>query len=50
MLEVVKNGQIELSLLAKSASQIMAKIKHFVKEEQLLVECGSINILPSNLD
>ena len=48
VLEVVKRGQIELSLSAKSATQIRAKLRHLVKEEQLVAECGSINILPSN--
>ena len=48
VLEIVKKGQIQLSLSAKSATQIQAKIRHIIKEEQLVAECGSVNILPNN--
>ena len=50
VLEVVKKGQIQLSLSEKSATQIQAKLRHIIKEEQLVAECGSVNILPTILD
>lgn len=45
--EVVVNNNILISLAPKSPIQIKAKLQQCMKEEQLLKECGSVNILPT---
>ena len=46
VVEVVVNNNILISLAPKTPTQIKAKLQQCIKEEQLLKECGSVNILP----
>lgn len=47
VVELVTNISVNISLAPKSANQIKAKINQYIKEEQVVKECGMINILPT---